>query len=295
MTQQEIPELREQLHKENSDKEDPSAVVFVVTHKSYRMPEDEVYCPMQVGAALSQDSKGREQDLGYVKDNAGENISARNASFCELTGLYWAWKHCPADYIGLVHYRRHFRGDGKVHSGIRRDIFDEVLRGDELMPLLKKYKVILPRKRYYIIETLWSHYDHTHYVEHLEKTREIIQEKYPDYLPSFDKVMKQSSAHMFNMMVMRRDLLDAYCRWLFDILFELERRTDGSRYSFFQGRYCGRIGELSLNVWIDRQLKTGVLSHSDICVLPYVYIERENWFRKANRFLQAKFLHRRYE
>ena len=272
-----------------------SAAVFVVTHKSYRMPGDPVYVPLHVGAACSHDTDDQEQDLGYEKDNTGENISSRNPYFCELTGLYWAWKHCTADYIGIVHYRRHFCGDGSVKSGIRGDIFDSVLRSDELEPLLEKYKVILPKKRYYVIETLWSHYEHTHYIEHLKTTREIIKSKCPEYLDSFDEVMGQRSAHMFNMMIMERSLLDAYCTWLFDLLFELEKQIDASHYSFYQGRYCGRVGELVLNVWIRQQIKNGVLSGDDITVIPYIYIERENWFKKGGKFLKAKFLHQRYE
>ena len=75
--------------------------VIVATHKKYQMPKDEMYIPVQVGA------EGKD-DLGYQKDNEGENISLKNPFYCELTGLYWAWKNLNADYVGLCHYRRYF-------------------------------------------------------------------------------------------------------------------------------------------------------------------------------------------
>ena len=100
-----------------------------------------------------------------------------------------------------------------------------VLTGDELAQLIPKYKIIVPKRRNYYIESLYSHYAHTHYAEHLDITREIISEKYPDYLESFDKVMKQTGGYMFNMYIMEKSLSDAYCSWLFDILFELEKRV----------------------------------------------------------------------
>lgn len=75
--------------------------IIIATHKKYWLPKDSIYLPLQVGA------EGK-KDLGYVKDNIGDNISAKNANFCELTGLYWAWKNLDADYVGLVHYRRYF-------------------------------------------------------------------------------------------------------------------------------------------------------------------------------------------
>lgn len=75
--------------------------ILVAVHKHYWMPKDSIYLPIQVGR------EGKE-DLGFQGDNTGDNISAKNETFCELTGLYWAWKNLAADYIGLVHYRRYF-------------------------------------------------------------------------------------------------------------------------------------------------------------------------------------------
>lgn len=81
--------------------------VIVAAHKPYRMPQDSMYVPLHVGRALD------DQDLGWQGDNTGDNISLKNPYYCELTGLYWAWKNLKADAIGLVHYRRFLRGGVK--------------------------------------------------------------------------------------------------------------------------------------------------------------------------------------
>ena len=73
--------------------ENKTVKIVVATHKKYKMPTDEMYLPLHVGAAGKVDACGNPLDLGYQKDNTGDNISGKNASFCELTGLYWAWKN----------------------------------------------------------------------------------------------------------------------------------------------------------------------------------------------------------
>lgn len=75
--------------------------IIIAAHKKYRMPQDDIYIPLHVGA------EGKES-IGYQGDNTGENISKLNPYFCELTGMYWMWKNLKADYLGLAHYRRHF-------------------------------------------------------------------------------------------------------------------------------------------------------------------------------------------
>jgi len=66
------------------------------------MPEDSVYMPIHVG-------REGKADIGYTGDHTGDTISSKNANYCELTGLYWAWKNLDADYIGLVHYKNYFQ------------------------------------------------------------------------------------------------------------------------------------------------------------------------------------------
>ena len=267
----------------------PTIKIVVATHKKYRMPEDAMYIPLHVGAEEKQDADGVPVDYGYTKDNTGDNISVLNASFCELTGLYWAWKNLNADYIGLVHYRRHFCMNKK------KQIWNSVLTYEELENYLGKIKVFIPNKRRYYIETLYSHYKHTHYIVQLDETRKIIAEKYPDYIAVYDKVVHRRHGYMFNMMIMDRETLDAYCSWLFDILFTLREKVNMTGLSAFQGRYYGRISEIIFNVWLDYQLKNGQLKKEHIREIPSIHMEKIDWGKKITAFLKAKYLNQKYE
>ncbi len=260
--------------------------IIVATTKKYRMPEDPVYMPLQVGAALK-----RPKVTDYAQDNTGDNISEKNASYCELTGLYWAWKNLDADYIGLVHYRRYF---ASPDARSELDPFDRIVGGEEIKRILEKNCIVVPKKRKYYIESLESHYAHTHYKEQLDDTFEIIMDKYPEYKESFERVMEQTSGHMFNMVIMRKDLLDKYCTWLFDILFELEKKRGDTSLDAYQGRYVGRIAEIIFNVWLDYQIGSGQTPRFQIKELPCVHIERVNWLKKGGAFLAAKLFHKKY-
>ena len=120
--------------------------IIIATHKKYEMPTDDMYLPLHVG-------KEGKDDLGYTGDNTGKNISKKNPYYCELTGVYWAWKNLKADYIGLAHYRRHFSLKKKS-----KDKFENILTSNEASKLLEKTDIILPKKRKYYIETLYNHY-----------------------------------------------------------------------------------------------------------------------------------------
>ena len=77
--------------------------LFVCCHQAgQRVPAHPLLHPVQVGAALAQD-----HFPGFAHDDAGENISQKNRSYCELTAHYWAWKNVEADCYGFSHYRRY--------------------------------------------------------------------------------------------------------------------------------------------------------------------------------------------
>lgn len=249
--------------------------VIVATHKPYWMPSDDIYLPLHVG-------KAGKPDIGFVGDDTGDNISEKNPNFCELTGLYWAWKNLDADYIGLAHYRRYFSVKRKKNK------FESVLTRQQLEKILETTDVVLPKRRNYYIETIYSHYAHTFDGSQLDETRLIIEKKSPEYITAFDKVMKSRGAHMFNMIIMKKELLNEYCTWLFDILFELEKQIDTSGMTPFEARLFGRVGERLLDVWINK-------NHIPYKEIGYIHMESVNWGKKISGFLKAKLFKVKYE
>lgn len=258
-----------------------SVKIIIATHKNFNEPRDkELYMPVHVGA------EGKD-DLGYQKDNVGESISTLNPYFCELTGIYWAWKNLDVDYLGLVHYRRFFTKQKMAFtSDIKID--DVILSKQDVDELIENYDVIVPTKRKYYIETLYSHYTHTFDHTHLDLARQIIGDRTPDYLSSFDVVMKQRSGYMFNMFIMKKTLLNEYCEWLFPILQTMYEKMDLSSYTAFEARLFGRVSERLFNVW---------LHHKNISPreVPFMYMEKVNLWKKGIGFLMAKLFGKKYD
>ena len=243
--------------------------IVVATHKEYRMPSDPLYLPVQAGRALHA-------PLPYVGDDTGENISEKNPHYCELTCLYWAWKNLDADAIGLCHYRRYFAGK---RSG---DKWSRLLTGAQAGKLLQRAPLVLPKKRNYYIETGYSQYAHAHHEEDLIVTRAVLGEKWPAYVPAFDRTLNRTTGHRFNMFLMKRDYLDRYCSWLFQVLAELENRLDISGYSDYDKRVFGFVAERLLDVWVETE-------RIPYCECPVIHMESQHWFRKGTAFLRRKF------
>ena len=244
--------------------------IIVACHKEYWKISDPLYLYVSVGDALRKKTIS-----GMISDGTGDNISGKNRSFCELTALYWAWKNLDEDCLGLCHYRRYFAGKrfGKKNQ--------RILSSEQAKKLIQQVPVILPKPRRYWIETNFSQYVHAHHAEDLETTRKILEEVYPDYLPSYDRIMEKTYGHRFNMLLMRRDIFDAYCTWLFDVLFRLEGQLDISDYSEKDQRVFGYVSERLLDVWLD----TNQIDYKEV---PVVNLESQHWLKKGTAFLLRK-------
>ncbi|MEQ8153486.1 MAG: DUF4422 domain-containing protein [Clostridiaceae bacterium] len=215
--------------------------IIIVTHKDYIMPNDSLYLPICVGKGIEK------LKTKFQSDNVGDNISQKNKKYCELTGIYWAWKNIKAPFIGIAHYRRHYTLNKKSTS------IDDVLTSEQLECLLKEAPIIVPTPKIYPFSSLKSHYINSKkgygnvHKKDIEILGSAIDKLFPDYKNTFNKVMSNKRAHMLNMFIMRHDLFSDYCQWLFDILNEVEREEMMREDQF---RYIGALSEFMLEIWL---------------------------------------------
>ena len=217
------------------------AKVFVACHKGFEMPIRHAgFQPIHVGAEKSEVTIA-----GALRDDSGDNISAKNSIYCELTGLYWIWKnYSDAEYIGLCHYRRFF---AKKAYSIKDDY--SILPPEQLVDAICGYDIILPTPA---TKTAGNHYfeneaDYEADRVFIEITS-AVKELCPEYLQTSIDVLKSKSMSFGNIMFANRNVFDSYCSWLFKMETYLERFIV-ERFGEIEPREMGFISEWLLNIW----------------------------------------------
>lgn len=121
-----------------------------------------MYLPVQMGHAVHP-------ACGYIGDDTGDNISERNANFCELTGCTGRRTTLIPVILASCHYRRYFASRRKKPlCGSKKS---RVISREELCSILATTNVVLPKERHYFIETNYTQYIHAHHKQDLEVTR----------------------------------------------------------------------------------------------------------------------------
>lgn len=178
--------------------------------------------PMEVGASLNT---SHIENI-TIRDNQGDNISDRNRQFCELTAIYWIWKNAKEDIVGLEHYRRHFI--------LPNDWLERMIDND--------IDVILPTPLC-VVPSLAQNYRDRHVEEDWVCLSEYIKQNLPKEYDSFTDFFENTGIYSpCNMFIMKREVLDELCTWMFPILFACVE-TIGEHEDTYQNRYPGFMSE----------------------------------------------------
>lgn len=181
--------------------------------------------PIQVGAALT------EQKLSECRDDIGDNISAKNRNYSELTATYWAAKHAISDYIGIYHYRRVLNITEEDLYRIKENDIDVILP----YPILLYPNIETNHKRA-IREEDWK------------ATLDALEMCAPEYARALPDICKGQEFFHFNMLVAKREVFIAYANWLFPILECIEKISIPPAVER-NDRYLGYIGENLTNLY----------------------------------------------
>ena len=185
---------------------------------------------IQAGAALT----GRRLTPGILTDDNGDNISSQNKRFCELAVLYWIWKNAKDEVVGLEHYRRHF-----------------ILPADWLERMeAHNIDVILPIPLY-VSPSLAENYKSRHDPSDWEYMMNHLKSQDEDLYNDAEEFFRGNLYSPCNMFIMRKNVLDDLCRWIFPILFAVAEHG-GQKTDAYQNRYPGFLSERLMTFFFGR-------------------------------------------
>lgn len=227
--------------------------IMICSHKNIEMPTDEIYLTMQVGHALARDRFCYQTD-DELFGKPCDNISHLNNLYCEMTGMYWAWKNIRnaypnIKYVGLCHYRRYFylkdnpirdlslisigriKQIVKIVFGLKKNIsicdleyniesinsktFIESNRN--LKNVIVKHDIITTKRTEMVNVSVKDFFDVIGRT-YIDITTKIIKESHEEILPYYLKTINGNKIYSANMIILRTDLLDEYCGFLFGVL-----------------------------------------------------------------------------
>lgn len=217
--------------------------IYVISHKSFNMPvQDPLYRCLAVG-------EKKDAVKGALRDDTGTHISDKNSKYNELTGMYWIWKNAPEDIVGICHYRRFFvTAEGKLKNLLFHKTCG-LLDEKDIRNTLAQYDMIVHNKTYFKECNEKQFCKNLHPV-FLQAAQKAIAALTPDYSEAFRQVMQRRYAHLLNMCIADKTVFDAYCQWLFPILFWSEEYLEKEHPELETDRALGMIGERLLDVWI---------------------------------------------
>ena len=220
--------------------------MYVLTHKKFEVPQDNMYVPILNGAISHDD------DFGYLRDDSGDNISSLNNLYAEMTGEYWVWKNSDVDVVGFCHYRRYFT----------KNIFLKKLERQDIEEILNEHDIILPNKVHLGMSNIddikksRKYLDYGPYIEEYCKLRDVLEKYYPEDLSYYDELLNGKECYWFNMFICKKELADDYFHWVFDILKKMETEIDFEKYPENQRRILGFFSERLINIYVKKnQLK----------------------------------------
>ena len=150
---------------------------------------------IQAGADLT------EKRIAPLLDNGGENISAQNRQYCEMTVTYWGWKNTRHDWVGIEHYRRHL-------LVVPEMLVESV---DAILPLpYICYPNTLAQFRRFVSEAV------------LQALLQALKDLHPDEYEAYLAIMQGKYQYTYNLVCAKKDVFDDYCTWFFNITEYME-------------------------------------------------------------------------
>lgn len=180
--------------------------------------------PIQAGSALTANKA-----QAYL-DESGDSVSNKNGVLAEMTAAYWIWKNVKAvKYKGLCHYRRHFLFD-------KENVMEWEACGVD---------VILPTPRFVPGGVRQMFLEETPVKQPVyQMLLQAVSDCHPEDIGTLEALMDACLYCPNNMVVAKSEIYDAYCAWIFPVLFRMMELDEECQYGHAKDRHIAYAAEL---------------------------------------------------
>lgn len=224
--------------------------MYVASHIDVPMPILPYCSRVQAGAVNKTPWPG-------LRDDQGDHISQKNECYAEISILYWIWKNTADEKVGFCHYRRFFspilfgRANQlgiKTTLAIAQSILDHDQNGRLFDTELQLSQIIVPALVNLQV-SIAEDYCSAHRVSDWKAMLKALADIHPAEAKEAESYFNTPNpVHYWCMFITHRSTLDAYCQWLFPILFHLETMFTPPEDKA-QMRVIGFLSERLFNWW----------------------------------------------
>lgn len=287
--------------------------ILIPAHKPFKKPDGEFYIPIHAGRSValenSKDGKIDKNDFEWmlnntIGDNEGDNISSKNRCYSECSALYWAWKNYDKignpDYIGLMHYRRHFIFNDNYYKShisddwhralcyINENFIDDNyqnkigLNDKNIQYSCENYDIVVSKDASLNLignKNLKENYENTipgAKGKDFDLLISTVKKLYPQYNDVIEANINKDKKTLYQMFIMKKDIFFEYCDFLFNTLFEVEKHIDVTKYSTNGKRTMGYLAELLLSIFIwNKEMSNTKILKLGVTEVKYPYNEEQ--------------------
>ncbi|MDY2867842.1 MAG: DUF4422 domain-containing protein [Mesosutterella sp.] len=268
--------------------------ILVGYHKPAYLLKGDIFVPIHLGRACSsvysKDGNLSQEDSSWllgntIGDDTGENISHLNREFCELTGIYWAWKNYEIlgnpEYIGFMHYRRQLIFSESYINGKTPDYcnmigipypvknYEKLIGLESIIDKIDENKIFISSNTHEI-SPLKYHLD-LPLVDNnmLLGALNRVYKDYPEDKNSILNYINGKTHYWSNVFVLSKSNFFDLCSWIFPKLLDLYKNIDYSKASVAEHRFLGYLAEMLFGVFFENKKISGV----DVISKPLSFLE----------------------
>lgn len=254
---------------------DINVKVLITYKEKHKLFKSDILMPIQTGRAIADEIF---EDM--IGDDTGDNISERNHKYNELSAQYWAWKNYDKlgnpEYIGFMHYRRHFIFDDTNLDELPKSYLNQCefdyaddkylkhISDENIIKSLRQNDCIVPTV--FDVQTLNKKNVREQFgnvpkqkVEHFDTMVTIAKVLQPEYTKEIQDFITGTKQYICNMFVLPKKLFFKYCEFCFPILFEVEKQIEIDETNYLSSRVLGYFGEMLFSIFMFKEKKNNLL------------------------------------